>query len=136
MAPFDIQEIPDAMRAMYMPTGAKLMEKWFTGELNCSPDDAAEHAMINQNGKPYPPDMIDTKTIKMDWILNFSRAKKQYEFLINTAIYSDLARVKILEKLTPYARRGYVDLNAWQECPDLPSLHERFQFQLSGRWHA
>ncbi len=128
--PFDIQEIPDAMRATHMPVGAKLMEKWFAGELNYSPDDAAEAAMTNQDGKPYPPGMIDSKTIKMDWILEFSRAKERYEFLINTAIYNELARNEVLRKLAPYARRGIVDLNAWKECPDLPSLHKRFQFQL------
>ncbi|MBN3856569.1 hypothetical protein G3N59_24615 [Paraburkholderia sp. Ac-20340] len=35
--PFDIQEIPDAMRLMYMPIAAKLMQRWFAGELNYAP---------------------------------------------------------------------------------------------------
>jgi hypothetical protein len=129
--PFDIQEIPDAMRATHMPVGAKLMEKWFAGELNYSPDDAAEVAMTNQDGKPYPPSMIDTKTVKMAWILEFARAKQQYELLISIAIYSESSRDKIAQKLAPYGGLGIVDLNAWRECPDLPSLHKRFQFQLS-----
>jgi hypothetical protein len=34
--PFDIQEIPGAMRKEFMPVSAKLMEKWFAGELNYS----------------------------------------------------------------------------------------------------
>lgn len=33
VAPFDIQEIPITMRALSLPMGAKLMERWFAGQL-------------------------------------------------------------------------------------------------------
>jgi hypothetical protein len=89
---FDIQEIPGAMRKLMMPMSAKLMEKWFSGQLNYSPDDAAEQAMLNQDGKPYSSSTIDTTTMRMDWILQYARAKSQFENLTNTLIYSDRAR--------------------------------------------
>ncbi|MEA3120182.1 MAG: hypothetical protein QOI13_3452, partial [Paraburkholderia sp.] len=52
--PFDIQEIPAAMRKMHLPVSAALMQRWFAGELNFSPAEDDEAAGINQEGKPYP----------------------------------------------------------------------------------
>ncbi|WP_322063015.1 DUF6402 family protein, partial [Paraburkholderia sp. J63] len=52
--PFDIQEIPDAMRLEHMPISAKLMERWFAGVLNYAPTDADLKAEKNQQGAPYP----------------------------------------------------------------------------------
>ena len=64
--PFDLQEIPGAMRKEFMPVSAKLMERWFAGTLNYSPTTDDEKAGINQNSEPYPASMIDTTTIKLD----------------------------------------------------------------------
>jgi hypothetical protein len=74
--PFDIQEIPGAMRKLKMPVSARLMERWFAGNLNYSPRDVDEHAEVNQDGMRYPPNMYDTTTITLDWVLRFSRARK------------------------------------------------------------
>lgn len=63
MPPFDLQEIPGAMRKEFMPVSAKLMEKWFAGPLNYSPTTRDKIKGINQDGQPYPPSMIDTTTI-------------------------------------------------------------------------
>ena len=75
--PFDLQEIPRAMHKNYMSKSAVLMEKWFAGALNYSLTDTDEKAEINQNGQPYPASMYDLTTIKLDWALNFRRAKEQ-----------------------------------------------------------
>jgi len=127
--PFDIQEIPDAMRKLKMPTSAKLMEKWFAGKLNYSPRDADERAEINQNGMRYPSDMYDTTTITLDWVLRFSRARKQFDRLTKDAIRSPAARKILIEKLKAYANK-VVDFSTAEICGnDIASLHEQFHFQ-------
>jgi Family of unknown function (DUF6402) len=125
---FDIQEIPGAMRKLSMPVSAKLMEKWLAGELNYSLDEVAEKAMINHDGKPYSLSMIDTTTVKMDWVLKYPRAKDQFELLINKLIYSDRARGALKTTLAPY--RNAYKVHPWELCGnDLKTLHRHFQFQ-------
>lgn len=128
LPPFDIQEIPAAMRKEVMPIGAKLMARWFGGRLNYSPSDADERAKINQDGKPYPPEMYDTTTVKLDWVLKFERAQSRYDYLIHEAIRSDKARTALLDALTPY--RGMGNLRTEDMCGKDPErLHRLFQFQ-------
>ncbi|MBC8722507.1 hypothetical protein F6X37_13110 [Paraburkholderia sp. 31.1] len=126
--PFDIQEIPGAMRKEFMPVSAKLMERWFAGELNYGPTDKDVAAEINQKGEHYPPDMYDTTTIKLDWVLKYRRAKDQYDELITTQIRTSRARQALKEILLPYAARPCLD--ARTECGEnLSKLHRQFQFQ-------
>lgn len=126
--PFDIQEIPSAMRKEMMPIGVSLMERWFAGRLNYSPTDGDEQAKINQDGKPYPPDMYDTTTVKLEWVLRFERARNKYDYLIRDAIRSDKARKALYDALIPYKDR--VDLLTTDICEDDPErLHKLFQFQ-------
>ncbi|WP_249744553.1 DUF6402 family protein [Burkholderia pyrrocinia] len=99
---FDIQEIPAAMRKMYLPTSAKLMERWFSGKLNYSRTSSDESLEINQYGKPYPSDMYDMSTIKLDWILRFPRAKRQFDYLINEMIRSPKSRIQLYKLLIPH----------------------------------
>jgi hypothetical protein len=126
--PFDIQEIPDAMRKQKMPIGAKLMERWFAGELNYSPTQSDESAEINQDGKPYPSEVYDMTTGKLDWVLKFSRARKKYEHLINDAVRSEKSRGRLIEKLTRF--KHDVELHTTDICgDDFRRLHTLFQFQ-------
>ncbi|WP_322045519.1 DUF6402 family protein [Paraburkholderia sp. J67] len=125
---FDIQQFPDAMRAEAMPVAAKLMERWFAGQLNYSPTDADEDNEINQDGNPYPEGMIDRTTIKMKWVLSYGRAKRAYDELIETRIYNERAYAVLQRRLRPYADR--IDLKPWDLCAsDLHLLHKHFQFQ-------
>lgn len=126
--PFDIQEIPAAMRKEMMPVGAKLMERWFAGRLNYSRTPADERAEIDQEGKPYLSDMYDTTTIRLDWVLSFPRAKEKYDYLISQAVRSQAARKVLFDKLKFY--RDAVDLFVTDLCGDDPKeLHKHFQFQ-------
>jgi len=129
--PFDIQEIPRAMRKELMPISAKLMERWFAGRLNYSPTDDDEGLEINQEGKPYPPDMYDTTTVTLEWVLRFARAKEQYKYLINEAIRSPDARAVLKRKLVPY--KGKLPfLDAKEICKGDPvRLHRQFRFQIA-----
>ncbi|MFM0338964.1 DUF6402 family protein [Paraburkholderia fungorum] len=129
---FDIQEIPGAMRKNSMSKSAMLMEKWFAGELNYSSTDDDEKAEINQDGKPYPPDMYDTTTITLDWVLNFRRAKEQYDALVNAAIRTPRAMQQLSLTLSRY-KRSSIDLDTWMLSGQrLTNLHKHFQFQHVG----
>jgi len=127
--PFDIQEIPAAMRKIHLPVSAALMERWFAGKLNYSPTTANENAEINQDGKTYPPDMYDTATIKLDWVLRFPRAKDKFDYLIKEAIRSPKAVKELHDKLATYKNK-VIDLFTSDICKNDPaSLHHHFQFQ-------
>lgn len=130
---FDIQEIPKAMRKEYMPVAAKLMERWFAGRLNYSPTYRDEVNEINQDGQPYPPDMYDMTTIKLDWVLKKSRAKAQFENLQRLhRLTTANARKAIRDSLLPY-RTAYGEIDALAICKgDLRTLHKHFEFQFSG----
>ncbi|MDR5747595.1 DUF6402 family protein [Caballeronia sp. LZ029] len=128
---FDIQEIPAAMRKMHLPVSATLMERWFAAKLNYSPTDADETAEINQDGKPYPPDMYDTTTIRMDWVLKFARAKDKFDYLIDKAIRSPKARDELYRKLIPY-KNSVTLLDTAEICGnDTAMLHRHFSFQFT-----
>ncbi|TKC92682.1 hypothetical protein FAZ69_00200 [Trinickia terrae] len=126
--PFDIQEIPGAMRKEFMPVSAKLMERWFAGELNYSQSDSDQKDEINQDGQPYSESMIDRTSVTMDWVLKHERARKQYEELINTAIYNRKAYEEAKKILRRYRKR--LGVSPWTECDnDIRQLHRNFQFQ-------
>ncbi|SDC74606.1 hypothetical protein SAMN05421548_11013 [Paraburkholderia lycopersici] len=107
--PFDIQEIPGAMRKEHMPVAAKLMERWFSGR---------------ENG----PD--ETSIVKLDWVLKFAHAKERYEYLVNTAIRSPEVQNNLVEMLFPYRQQIEVFPAKLADSPR--ELHRRFQFQHAG----
>ncbi|MCC8404137.1 DUF6402 family protein [Paraburkholderia sp. MMS20-SJTN17] len=128
--PFDIQEIPGAMRKEFLTNSAKLMERWFNGELNYGPTETDVQAEINQKGDPYPPSMYDMMTIKLEWVLKYRRAKEAYDYLINTGARSPRAYQALQRILRRYV--GRVSVNTWTACGEkLPSLHRHFQFTFA-----
>nr|WP_280884172.1 DUF6402 family protein [Burkholderia sp. CpTa8-5] len=111
-----------------MPVSAKLMERWFAGELNYSATSKDQRNEINQNGELYPESMIDRTTIKLDWVLKHARAKRQYDNLVNVDIYSPRAYETLKDILGRYRRRG--DVSPWTVSGyDIRKLHKEFQFQ-------
>lgn len=131
--PFDIQEIPNAMRKLLMPISARLMERWFSGALNYSRSNRDEVANINQDGKPYPSDMYDTKTVKLDWVLKYKRAKEQYEALQQIEYLRTPKSLESIGKALFSIRASYREIDALDLCKgDLNELHKRFQFQHAG----
>ncbi|MGV2289830.1 DUF6402 family protein [Trinickia sp. YCB016] len=131
--PFDIQEIPGAMRKELMPVSAKLMERWFAGRLNYSPTDDEESLEIDQEGKPYPPDMYDMTTVKLDWVLRHERASAQYDALQRIERLTTPRAIEALRsKLAPH-RSSYGTVDAMTLCNgDMKALHKNFQFQFAG----
>ncbi|WP_198360187.1 DUF6402 family protein [Burkholderia ubonensis] len=131
--PFDLQEIPGAMRKLWMPVSAKLMERWFAGALNYSPTDDDEAAYINQDGMPYPSEMYDTTTVKLDWVLKYKRAKAQYDALQKTEYLLTPKSLKSIGEALFSLRAPYREIDALDLCNgDLKELHKRFQFQRTG----
>jgi hypothetical protein len=125
--PFDIQDIPGAMRKIGAPVGADLMDKWFAGQLNYPPTSDDERDGLNQNAVPFPPAMIDTTSVKIDWVLKFARAREGLNQLMSQ-LGTPRARDAIAKKLRPYRNRQ--DIRPWLECKgDLVRLHKEFQFQ-------
>jgi lysozyme len=89
---YKLRDIPRALSKVKGETADKFLSKFFSGELNYSPDKQAAKNGINQNGKPYAPEFVESKTVKLDWVLEQSSAgqsdgygKKQYETLISQA---------------------------------------------------
>lgn len=68
---YDITTIPGTMRKMGWTNGAALMDRWFALPSNGVPE----------NG------FSDTSTIKMSWVLGFSRAKEVYNEIVTQKLW-------------------------------------------------
>ncbi|MDR5740531.1 MULTISPECIES: DUF6402 family protein [unclassified Caballeronia] len=130
--PFDLQEIPGAMRAVNMPVAAQLMERWFAGGLNYSPTNEHEGKLINQDGKPYPPSMYEMSLVKLDWVLKFERAREGYERLLSREVLSSpLAIATLRTMIEPFRRPDRQIFPRHLTGNSLAELHKHFQFQYS-----
>lgn len=131
--PFDIQEIPGAMRKEFMPVSAKLMERWFAGALNYSPTQLDEAKGINQDGLPYPPSMIDKTTIKLDWVLKHARAKVAYDFLQTHDRLTTPRAIQALRRILGSLQASHEWVDTWKfSDKDIVNLHRNFEFQFAG----
>lgn len=125
---FDIQDLPGTMRKLDMPVSAKLLERWFAGQLNYSRNVYDQKNEIDQNGVPYLPSMIDTTSVKMAWVLSFRRAKTVFDQLVSERIRNQGAQDEIRKLLIQYRNRK--DILAWNESgSDIRQFHKKFQFQ-------
>lgn len=126
--PFDIQDVPKAMRKLHMPMAARLQERWFAGQENYSLTNDDLRDELNQIGAPYAPAMVDSTTIKMDWVLSFPRAKRAFDELIQNQLQT-LEALKILKvKLMPYRKSR--EIIGWNIAKsDYLEFHKKFQFQ-------
>ena len=130
--PFDIQEIPGAMRKLHLPVSAALMDRWFAGRLNYSRTTEDERAEIDQDGKPYQPDMYDTTTVKLEWVRQFTRTKESFDLLINERVRTQKTTDQLRRMLTPY-KEFSGDIFPEELCKKDPLLlHRHFQFQRVG----
>jgi hypothetical protein len=127
--PFDIQDVPKAMRKVGMPMAAKLQERWFAGAANYSRSDKDLMNEIDQSGARYAPAMVDSKTIKMDWVLSFRRAKTAFDELVEKRLKAPRAFDTLKKALTSYQNRP--DIYGWNFAnSDFLEFHQKFQFQF------
>lgn len=126
--PFDIQDVPKSMRKLGLPMAAKQQERWFAGAANYSTSAQGLRDEIDQNGVRYAPAMVDSTTIKMEWVLSFSRAKKAFDELIRERLRTPDALKTLKDELTPYRNRS--DILGWNVAnSDFLTFHQKFQFQ-------
>jgi len=129
--PFDLQDIPGAMERIGWPMSAKVMRKWFAGELNYANTDDGAKFGINQDGMPFPPSMIDTTTFKLEWILGFPRAKEKYLQLISKMIFEPGA-TRVLKSICSRLEPSPYYTDTWKACnEDINRYHKEFQFQFN-----
>jgi hypothetical protein len=127
--PFDIQDVPKAMRKVGMPMAAKLQERWFAGQENYSISAQDLLDELDQNGKRYAPAMVDSTTVKMEWVLSFKRAKEAADELIQQDLRHPEAVKTLKGILAPYRNRSYI--LGWNEAnSDFLQFHKTLQFQL------
>ncbi|WP_219210665.1 DUF6402 family protein [Variovorax boronicumulans] len=127
--PFDIQDVPKAMRKVGMPIAAKLQERWFAGQANYSRSSQDLMDEIDQSGARYAQAMVDSTTVKMEWVLSFARAKKEFDELVNAHLWTPAALEILRRKLMPYRARQ--DIVAWNVAnSDFLAFHQKFQFQF------
>ena len=132
--PFDLQDIPNVMDRRRLPVSAKMMRHWFAGQSNYSRTGKDATKGIDQNGKPFPANMIDHSIIDLDWVLGFTRAKAAFDELIAKAIYAPNAMAELRMKLMafiagrkdPFASFDGMSANSG----DLHRLHSALQFQF------
>jgi hypothetical protein len=127
--PFDMLDLPDAMDKMGFVVGAKLSRWWFNGR---------KHQLSSDPAYVYPPDMVDTKTVTLDFVLKYKKVREKYDEFINKQIYSDGAVRTLKEKVYELlgkrfidegvARSGNLDAISYSGG-DIQMLHKGFQFQ-------
>ena len=126
--PFDIQEVPNAMRKVGMPMAAKLQERWFAGAANYSRTEKDLRDEIDQNGQRYVPAMVDRTTITLDWVLSFSRAKQAFDELIKEQLQTRDALKALGAILVPHRHLQDISTGSVASA-DLLEFHQKFQFQ-------
>jgi hypothetical protein len=125
--PFDIQDIPGAMRKLGMPMSARLQERWFAGKVNYSKSSRDLRNEINQNGRSYLPHMVDSTIVKMEWVLSFRRAKHAFDELLQKNLSTPGAIDALRKNLTPCMAQG--EVFAWESAEsNLLKFHDNFQF--------
>ncbi len=75
--PFDLQDIPDVMETFKSPIGAKLLRNWFANQKHGVTSLEEKYSM--PGSKFYPKELVDAKTITLDWMMKYSIAEKGFE---------------------------------------------------------
>jgi hypothetical protein len=131
--PFDMLDLPDAMERMGWPVASKLSRRWFNGRKHRIPADTPASFA-------YPPDMVDTKTVTLDFILKYQKAREKFDDLVLNRIYTaaalDTLKIKtgnVVGKPFTDGRIPYSsDLDTLTYCgSDIQKLDNLFRFQRS-----
>ncbi len=87
--PFDIRDIPIAMKALNFPMGAKFSQKWLDGRAYVSSGPDAIYAA----------DMIDKTSVTMDWLLKYKDIKANYDlFVKNDVLLTDKSKSEMKKR--------------------------------------
>ncbi|MBU6490323.1 MAG: hypothetical protein KGQ57_21230 [Burkholderiales bacterium] len=128
--PFDMLDIPGAMKKMGFSVAAKLAQRWFDGR---------EYVLSDDPKAEYPSDMVDTKDVTLSFVLGYKKVKAKYDRLIRESIYSSAALGMATKAIHALVERkfiadgvaftGNIDTLSLSKN-DIQDLHRDFQFQL------
>jgi hypothetical protein len=131
--PFDMLDLPDGMEQMGFNVAAKLARRWFNGRKHKIPVDTPASFV-------YPPDMVDTKTVTLDFILKYKKAREKFDELILNRIYTGAALDTLKVKTGNIVGKPFIDgrvpysgdLETFAYCGgDIQKLDNLFRFQRS-----
>ena len=128
--PFDLYDIPAAMKSTGFTVSAKLAQKWLDGPAYTvfGTDDPS----TAKEGR-YPPHMVDHTTVSLGWLRGYSKIEPRYQALLGQLTSSN-ALLELRKNFTKYLAtyRGMShDLSTREHSQgDWQTLHEQFQFQL------
>ncbi|MFM7025421.1 MAG: DUF6402 family protein [Limnohabitans sp.] len=127
--PFDLYDIPQAMRAAGFEVAARFAQRWLDAPAYNAFFTGAEGKTIEQR---YPDTQIDSRSITLNWLLKNAKIERRYDALLRklktTNALDALARsfTRHLESHTTSH-----DLDTGVLCRgDLQALHSGFQFQF------
>ena len=127
--PFDMLDISDAMEKMGFHVAAKLSRRWFNGRNN----------IIGNASDRYSDDMIDTKTVSLDFTLRYGGAEAKLRTLVNKEIYTDNAVKALKINVHRFVSKQFMDHSIAFSGEidsrklsngDIQTLHKDYQFQL------
>jgi hypothetical protein len=127
--PFDMLDLPDAMHKMGFPVAAKLSRRWFNGR---------KHVLGSKRDDLYPPDMVDSETVTLDFVLQYENVKEKYDRLIKSEIYTSVAVREMNERIRKLLAKRFIEtdvtfsgqLDTIARCRgDFQQLDREFRFQ-------
>jgi len=137
---FRLTDLPDIMDQKGWPVSSAIMRKWFANP-------AYKMSQLTKEGKTdareYPPKLVDTSTVKMNWVLSFPRAKKEYDKIFGTRSFfsstppiyeSEAARNELVRKLAKsgkFSDRQAVFGNLQDPVQEI-NQNSQFQYQQIG----
>ena len=125
LPPFDIQDIPGAMKKMGWPVSAKFLERWFSSPAYVISEDD------KNTGRP-----IDDSTITLDWVLKFGQVRSLYDELLHENISNKDALSVARGKIEKYIKEVFLrerrigNFSTAFFLEDLQKFHKNWQFQF------
>jgi hypothetical protein len=126
--PFDMLDLPGAMRRMGFQVAAKLARRWFNGRKN----------IIGNPSDRYPDDMVDSKTVSLDFTLKHGGADAKLRALIAKEIYTSNAIMALKENIHQFVCKQFINQGTAYSGEidslklsngDIQILHKYHQFQ-------
>ncbi|MGG1947590.1 DUF6402 family protein [Trinickia sp. NRRL B-1857] len=126
--PFDMLDLPAAMGKMGFHVAAKLSRRWFNGR----------KSIVGNLSDRYPDDMVDRKTVSLDFTLRYGGAEAKLRSLVNKEIYTENAITALKESILHFVSKQFTDhsiafsgeIDSWNlSNDDIQTFHKNYQFQ-------
>ena len=124
--PFDLYDIPSAMKAAGFAVSAKLSQRWLDGRAYTA------YGSNDTEGR-FDSDMIDLTTVSLNWLRDHAKIEARYQALLGKLDTEPAQKVlqTIFSNYLANQSPGSHDLNTREKHQgDWQSVHAKFQFQL------